>query len=247
MKNAPHPEWIIPEWPVAPSVRALMTTRAGGVSSGAFESLNLGERAGDDPRNVARNRAILRACLPREPVWLRQVHGAVAIDAARALPDAEADGAVARTAGTVCSVLTADCLPVLLADRDGEAVGIAHAGWRGLARGIVGNVVRMMGVPVERIVAYIGPGIGSRSYEVGDDVHSAFVDADPGAERNFAALPNGRYLADLYGLARRRLEAAGVEEVYGGDFCTASEKRFFSYRRDGITGRMAALVWLERD
>jgi purine-nucleoside/S-methyl-5'-thioadenosine phosphorylase / adenosine deaminase len=244
--RSPRPEWIAPEWPVAPRVRALITTRAGGVSSGAFASLNLGERAGDDARRVARNRALLRAFLPAEPFWLRQVHGAVAIDAAEAAPETEADGAVTRVAGVVCAVLTADCLPVLLADRDGKAVGIAHAGWRGLAGGIVGSVVRRMGVPARGLVAYIGPGIGPRRYEVGEDVRSAFVDSDADAARAFVPLPGGKYLADLYELARRRLESAGVTEIHGGGFCTASEERFFSYRRDRITGRMASLVWLEK-
>ncbi|MGB5081132.1 MAG: peptidoglycan editing factor PgeF [Burkholderiales bacterium] len=246
MRSPPHPEWIAPEWPVARSVRALITTRAGGVSPGAFATLNLGERAGDDPRHVARNRAILRASLPAEPVWLRQVHGAVAIDAARAAPEIEADGAVTRVAGTVCAVLTADCLPVLLADRGGKAVGIAHAGWRGLAGGILGSVVRRMGVPAQDLVAYIGPGIGPLRYEVGDDVRAAFVGADADAARAFAPLRDGKYLADLCELARRRLERAGVTEIHGGGFCTASEERFFSYRRDRITGRMASLVWLEK-
>lgn len=247
MSGVPHPEWIVPDWPVARRVRALITTRAGGVSSGAFASLNLGERAGDDARHVARNRAILRGFLPAEPKWLRQVHGVVAIDADQATTDTEADGAVARVSGTVCVVLTADCLPVLLADRDGKAVGIAHAGWRGLAGGIVENVARRMGIPAKALVAYIGPGIGARRYEVGEDVRSAFVETDPDADRAFAPLRSGKYLADLYELARRRLRSAGVTEIHGGGFCTASEERFFSYRRDRITGRMASLVWLEEE
>jgi len=247
VSSAPHPEWIVPDWSVARRVRALITTRAGGVSSGAFASLNLGERAGDDALHVARNRAILRAILPAEPKWLRQVHGAVAIDADQATADTEADGAVARVAGTVCALLTADCLPLLLADRDGKVVGIAHAGWRGLASGIVASVVRRMGVPAKALVAYIGPGIGARRYEVGEDVRSAFVDKDPDADRAFAPLRSGKYLADLYELARRRLRNAGVTEIHGGGFCTASEERFFSYRRDRITGRMASLGWVEEE
>jgi len=246
VKSASHP-WITPEWPVARSVRALITTRAGGVSSGTFASLNLGERSGDDPRNVARNREILRGFLPAEPLWLRQVHGAVAVDATEATSGSEADGAVARVAGAVCAVLTADCLPVLLAERDGKAVGIAHAGWRGLASGIVGSVVRLMGVPAQDLIAYIGPGIGPRRYEVGEDVRSAFVDTDPDGDHAFAPLGGGKYLADLYRLVHRRLERAGVAEIRGGGFCTASDERFFSYRRDRITGRMASLIWLDRD
>jgi len=194
---------------------------------------------------VARNRAILRACLPAEPAWVTQVHGTGVVDAGRATPDAEADGVVTRFPGEVCAVMTADCIPVLLCDRAGCSVGIAHAGWRGLAGGIVENVVRAMGVPPRDIIAYIGPGIGARRYEVGEDVRGAFVGTDPDAAKSFAPRENGTYFADLYDLARRRLAAAGVAGVYGGGFCTASEGRFFSYRRDRTTGRMASLVWLE--
>jgi YfiH family protein len=228
-------------------VRALITTRAGGVSSGKFASLNLSARVGDDPQCVARNRAILRACLPAEPAWVKQVHGATVIEVARATPDAEADGVVTQDIGPVCAMMTADCLPVLLSDRAGNSVGIAHAGWRGLAGGIVENVVQAMGVPPRDLIAYIGPGIGARRYEVGENVHQAFVDTDPAAARSFAPRQSGKYLVDLYGLARQRLAAAGVAEVYGGEFCTASEGRFFSFRRDQTTGRMASLIWLEDD
>jgi len=226
-------------------VRALITTRSGGVSSGKFTSLNLSARVGDDPRCVARNRAILRACLPAEPAWVRQVHGTAVIEAARATPEAEADGIVTQDTGTVCAVMTADCLPVLLSDRAGKGVGIAHAGWRGLAGGVVENVVQAMGVHPRDLIAYIGPGIGARRYEVGEDVLRAFVDTDPAAATSFAPRQNGTYLVDLYEIARRRLAAAGVAEVHGGEFCTATEGRFFSFRRDRTTGRMASLIWLE--
>jgi YfiH family protein len=217
------------------------------VSSGKFASLNLGARVGDDPQRVARNRAILRECLPAEPAWMKQVHGALVIDAAKATPDTEADGAVTRAAGAVCAVLSADCLPVLLSDRAGKAVGIAHAGWRGLAAGIIESVTRAMDVSAQDLIAYIGPGIGPRSYEVGEDVRRAFVGKDPGAAAAFVPRQNGKYLADLYALARQRLDAAGVAEVHGGGFCTADDQRFFSFRRDGNTGRMASLVWLEEN
>ena len=247
MRSAPHPEWITPDWPAKRRVRALITTRAGGVSSGKFASLNLSARVGDDPQCVARNRAILRACLPAEPGWMKQVHGTAVIDAARATADTEADGAVTRDPGAVCAVTTADCLPVLLCERAGKGVGIAHAGWRGLARGVVERVVRAMGVPPRDLIAYIGPGIGARCYEVGEDVREAFVEPDPAAAGSFAPRQDGKYLVDLYGLARRRLAAAGVAEVYGGEFCTASDARFFSFRRDRTTGRMASLIWLEED
>ncbi len=228
-------------------MHALITTREGGVSSGKFASLNLSMRVGDDPRCVARNRAILRACLPHEPVWVKQVHGTAVIDATRATPDAEADGVVTQSPGPVCAVMTADCLPIFLSDRAGKSVGIAHAGWRGLAAGIVENVVQAMGVPSRDIIAYIGPGIGAHRYEVGEDVRKAFVDRDPAAARSFAPRQGGKYLVDLYGLARQRLAAAGVAGIHGGGFCTASEERFFSFRRDETTGRMASLIWLEED
>jgi YfiH family protein len=226
-------------------VHALITTRDGGVSSGKFASLNLSMRVGDDPRRVARNRAILRACLPAEPAWVKQVHGTAVIDAARATPDAEADGVVTQSTGRVCAVMVADCLPVLLSDREGKSVGIAHAGWRGLAGGIVENVVQAMGVPSRDVIAYIGPGIGARRYEVGEDVRRAFVDSDPAAAGSFAPRQDGKYLVDLCALARQRLAAAGVAGIHGGGFCTASEERFFSFRRDQTTGRMAGLIWLE--
>ena len=245
MRGRPHPDWIVPDWPAESRVRALITTRHGGVSSGKFASLNLSMRVGDDPRCVARNRAILRACLPAEPAWVKQAHGTAVIDATRATPDAEADGVVTQSPGKVCAVMTADCLPVLLSDRAGKSVGIAHAGWRGLAGGIVENVVQAMGVPSRDIIAYIGPGIGARRYEVGEDVRRAFVGGDPAAAKSFAPRQDGKYLADLYGLARQRLAAAGVAGIHGGGFCTASEERFFSFRRDQTTGRMASLIWLE--
>ncbi len=247
MRSLPHPDWITPDWPAGSRVHALITTRDGGVSSGKFASLNLSMRVGDDPRRVARNRAILRACLPAEPAWVKQVHGTAVIDAARATPDAEADGIVTQSPGRVCAVMVADCLPVLLSDREGKSVGIAHAGWRGLAGGIVENVVQAMGVRSRDVIAYIGPGIGARRYEVGEDVRSAFVDRDPAAARSFAPRQDGKYLVDLCALARQRLAAAGVAGIHGGGFCTASEERFFSFRRDQTTGRMAGLIWLEED
>ena len=245
MRSSPHRGWIVPDWPAARRVRSLITTRVGGVSSGAFATLNLSVRVGDDPGCVARNRAILRASLPADPAWMKQVHGAAVIDPARAAQDAEADGAVTRSPGCVCAVMTADCLPVFLSERAGRAAGIAHAGWRGLAGGIVESVVRAMEVPPEDLIAYLGPGIGARRYEVGGDVRKVFVDGDPGAGICFAPQRDGKYFADLYALARRRLAAAGVTEIYGGEFCTASDERFFSFRRDRTTGRMASLVWLE--
>jgi polyphenol oxidase len=217
------------------------------VSSGKFASLNLSARVGDDADCVVRNRAVLRACLPEEPTWMKQVHGTTVIDVAGAAPDAEADGAVTRRPSRVCTVTTADCLPVFLSERTGRVAGIAHAGWRGLAGGIVENTVRAMGMPPGDLIAYIGPGIGADRYEVGEEVREAFVGKDPGAGAFFAPAGVGKYFADLYGLARRCLAAAGVSGVFGGGFCTARDERFFSYRRDRTTGRMASLIWLEDD
>jgi purine-nucleoside/S-methyl-5'-thioadenosine phosphorylase / adenosine deaminase len=247
VRSAPHPDWIVPEWPAAGRVRSLITTRAGGVSSGAFSSLNLSARVGDDPDCVARNRAILGACLPAEPAWMKQVHGTAVVDPERATPETEADAAVTRRSRRVCVVMTADCLPVFLSERAGRVAGIAHAGWRGLAGGILENTVRAMDAPPEDLIAYIGPGIGARRYEVGEEVRAAFVMDHPGAASSFSPARDGKYLADLYALARGRLAAAGVAEIHGGGFCTASDERFFSFRRDRTTGRMANLIWLEDD
>ena len=239
-------DWIVPDWPAPPNVRAVVTTRVGGASEGPYASLNLGERVGDEPSAVERNRARLRTFLPADPLWLHQVHGTEVVDVETAHPRLHAYGAVARTRAAVCAVLTADCLPVLLASRAGEAVGIAHAGWRGLAAGVIEATVARMTVAPGAIVAWLGPGIGRRAYEVGRDVHDAFVARDPGAAEAFSPTRASKYLADLYALAKRRLMAAGVTAVYGGGFCTYEDSaRFFSHRRDRTTGRFASLVWLE--
>jgi purine-nucleoside/S-methyl-5'-thioadenosine phosphorylase / adenosine deaminase len=241
-----HPDWIVPEWPAPGGVRAFVTTRAGGVSAGPYATLNLGSRVGDDPECVARNRALVRACLPSEPRWMKQVHGTRVIAAASAGDDVEADAAVTTAAGEVCAVLVADCLPILLCDADARAVAVAHAGWRGLSAGVVEAAVAAMPVPAGAVMAWLGPAIGAGAYEVGTDVRDAFVVRDPGASAAFSPRAEGRFLADLAQLARRRLAACGVGRVYGGGLCTASDGRFFSFRRDRITGRMAGLIWMER-
>jgi YfiH family protein len=242
--------WIVPEWPAPANVRALITTRAGGASSGAYASLNLGGHVGDDARAVAANRDALRRLLPAEPVWLRQVHGARVVEAVPGSAGEEADAAVAREPGRVCAVLTADCLPVLLADEAGTVVAIAHAGWRGLAAGVIENVVYALesgGVAPGSLIAYLGPAIGGGAYEVGSDVFETFVRGDAGAATAFAPQDGGKFLADLNVLARQRLSRLGVRRVHGGSLCTYSDAaRFYSYRRDRTTGRMASLVWLER-
>ncbi|MFC0397143.1 peptidoglycan editing factor PgeF [Paraburkholderia rhizosphaerae] len=263
-----------PNWHIAPRVRALVTTRNGGVSLppyGAWRDgaerpggLNLGRRAGDDPVHVEENRARLRALAGiAEPAWLSQVHGAHVVNADDVLDNARAGGApvqadasVTDRPGTVSIVMIADCMPVLLCDAAGRAVGAAHAGWRGLAAGVVENTARrvaaLAGVAPSALHAYLGPCIGPAAFEVGDDVRSAFVDAADVARRDavaraFAprAQATGKYLADLPALARERLAQLGVTQVTGGDQCTFTQReRYYSYRRDRVTGRMAALIWL---
>lgn len=241
-------DWIVPDWPALPAVRAVSTTRRGGVSASPYSSWNLAEHVGDDPRAVQSNRQRLRErlALPDEPCWLRQVHGVRVMAVAAGQPSAEADAAWTQTPGRVCAVLTADCLPVLFCDRRGTRVAAAHAGWRGLAAGVLEATLRAMAVAPQELLVWLGPAIGPAAFEVGVEVRDAFVGADAGAGEAFRAGPDGRWYADLYALARRRLAAAGVVEVYGGGLCTYSDpERFFSYRRDGATGRMANLIWLD--
>jgi len=238
---------FVPDWPAPPRVRSLQTTRSGGVSPAPYASLNLGDHVGDAPAHVAANRALLRAGLPGEPLWLQQVHGTRVADADSATTGREADGVVARRPGSVCAIMTADCLPVLLCDRDGTVVGAAHAGWRGLAAGVLENTVAAMGVAPERLLAWLGPAIGPQAFEVGPEVRDAFEKADPRASQAFVpGASTGKYLADIYALARLRLQAAGVREIHGGGLCTVGDAAsYFSYRRDRVCGRMASLIWLE--
>ena len=252
LRRAGH-DWIVPDWPVPARVAAVVTTRNGGVSAGRYASLNLGAASatragGDTPDAVAQNRARLRALLPAEPAWLAQVHGTAVHDADLPATDGPpiADAAVTRTPGVVLAVQSADCLPVLLADREGAAIAIAHAGWRGLAAGVVDNAVRALAIAPGRVVAWLGPAIGPDAFEVGADVRDAFVAADASADTAFRPTSHGKWLADLAALARQRLARCGVHDVHGGGVCTwSTPARFFSYRRDGETGRMAALLWLE--
>lgn len=237
-------QFIIPDWPAPASVRALTTTRLGGTSAAPFDGFNLADHVGDDPAAVTANRALLRGMLPAEPVWLRQIHGCRCIDAATAT-DNEADAAFARTPGVVCAVLTADCLPLLLCDTAGTAVAAVHAGWRGLASGVIEATLTALGLPGERLLAWLGPAIGPQAFEVGDEVRAAFIARDPAAAEAFTSRRPGKWLCDLYLLARQRLAAQKVRRVWGADFCTATDRtRFYSYRRDGTTGRMASLIWL---
>lgn len=240
------PDFLVPDWPAPAAVRALQTLRAGGCSAPPWDSLNLGDHVGDDVLHVAANRALLRAFLPDEPFWLKQVHGTVVVDAGLVSGSPEADAVVCRKPGKVCAVMTADCLPVLFCDRAGTVVAAAHAGWRGLLAGVLEATLQEMAVAPGEVVAWLGPAIGPQAFEVGDDVRSAFVAHDSLAGKAFHPQGCGKWLADIYQLARQRLGAAGVVDISGGNRCTAGEESaFFSYRRDGVTGRMASLVWLE--
>ncbi len=240
-------QWILPDWPAPDRVQAVVTTRLGGCSKAPYAGWNLGDHVGDDPATVAANRRLLRdrLRLPGDPLWLRQVHGCTVAGAVAAVAGCEADAIVAEQPGRVCAVLTADCLPVLLCDRQGTRVAAVHAGWRGLAGGVLEAAVQRMGTPGHRLLAWLGPAIGPSAFQVGNDVRQAFVTGDAEAARAFRAQPGYRWLADIYRLARQRLARLGVGFVGGGDCCTVSdEERFFSYRRDGVTGRMASLIWM---
>jgi polyphenol oxidase len=242
-------------WPAPQGVRVLSTWRGGGVSGGSYASLNLGGHVGDAAAAVAENRSRLRraAGLPGEPVWLRQVHGIGVADldapgtgAGAGAGEPGADAACTRQPGRVCAILTADCLPLVFATEDGDRVGAAHAGWRGLAEGVIEAAVRALDVPPEALLVWLGPAIGPLHFEVGAEVREALLKRDLGAEAAFVPNARGRFMADLYALARRRLSALGVSRIFGGEeFTYARADRYFSYRRDGVTGRQATLIWLE--
>lgn len=240
-----------PDWPAPGHIHALVTTRAGGVSQPPFDSMNLGNHVGDDPAAVEENRRLLTESsgVPRAPQWLRQVHGTTVIEAQADGLEREADAATTGTPGQPCLVMTADCLPVLFCDQRGTRVAAAHAGWRGLLDGVLEATVAAMQSDPVQLLAWMGPAIGPAAFEVGPEVRAAFLEADPGCDAAFAlAARDGFWLADLYALARRRLRAAGVNGIFGGGLCTCSDpQRFYSYRRDGRTGRMASLIWINSD
>jgi YfiH family protein len=246
--------WIVPDWLAPSNIKTLFTTREGGVSinstNGDYASLNLAAHVGDDFENVAYNRALLRLHLPAEPIWLKQVHGVLPVwvdDIVTAV--LEGDAALCRKPGTVCAVMVADCLPIFLCDIEGRAVGVIHAGWRGLAGGIIEQSVAAMQVMPVSLIAWLGPAIGPRHFIVGADVYDAFIQHDRQAGQAFTPSNNNyqkKWLVDIFLLARQRLEEIGLTKIYGGEICTFSDPmRFFSYRRDGKTGRMAALIWIE--
>lgn len=242
---------VAPDWPLPPGVHALQTTRLGGCSDGPWRSFNLGAHVGDDPARVAANRDLLASRLPSIPIWLNQVHGTAVLDADSEVSEVSgvptADAAVARKVGRVCVVMTADCLPVLLCDRSGTVVAAAHAGWRGLRAGVLEATVAAMKVPPSGLTAWLGPAIGPAAFEVGAEVRAAFVADDPAAADAFVRGAGDRYLADLYRLARQRLQGAGVTAIHGGGACTFGDpEHYFSFRRDGVAGRMATLIWREQ-
>ncbi|MEN8206915.1 MAG: peptidoglycan editing factor PgeF [Pseudomonadota bacterium] len=244
-------DWIVPDWPAAPQVRAVSTTRHGGFSRGPYTSMNPATHVDDDPATVLANRDRLQQVLqlPAEPCWLQQVHGTNVLDAGEPVAAGTvpvADAAWCSQPGAVCVVLTADCLPVLLCDAAGRHVAALHAGWRGLAAGVIEQTIEAMQQPGETLLAWLGPAIGPAAYRVGDEVRSAFLAHNRRAEVAFQSGPDGSWQADLYQLARQRLAERGVTAIYGGLECSFTDaERFFSYRRDGITGRMATLIWLE--
>jgi polyphenol oxidase len=242
-------EWLTPQWPAPTAVGALSTLRGGGVSLRPYASLNLGAHVGDDPAAVLENRHRLRAAaeLPAEPAWLSQVHGAHVLDLDAAGALGPADAAVTHRPGRICAILAADCLPVLFAADSGEAVGAAHAGWRGLAGGVLEATVQALGVPPRTLLAWLGPAIGPRHFEIGPEVRDELLKGDAGAEAAFTVNARGRFMADLGVLARRRLARLGIDRTYGGGECTySSPARYFSHRRDGQTGRQASLIWLRK-
>jgi hypothetical protein len=239
---------LVPAWPVASHVRAFCTLRTGGVSAAPYASLNLATHVGDAPAAVGENRRRLHSqlSLPAEPLWLEQVHGIRVLDAdAPGGARAPADAAITRKSGRVLAVLVADCLPVLLATRAGDAIAVAHAGWRGLAAGVIERTVEALGAPPAQLLAWLGPAISAPHFEVGSEVRTTFVSQHAQAAAYFSANARGRWQCDLAGLARQRLGALGVGSIHDSQWCTASDPaRFYSFRREGQTGRIAALLWI---
>ncbi|GAB1438459.1 purine nucleoside phosphorylase YfiH [Providencia sp.] len=238
---------IFPDWPQPKNIASCSTTRAGGVSLPPFNSLNLGDHVGDNPNAVSENRQYLEklAQLPQQPVWLEQVHGThvLHLDGNEVI-NKQADAVYTNQIGQVCAIMTADCLPVLFCNKAGTEVAAAHAGWRGLCHGVLENTINQFISTPNEIMAWLGPAIGAEKFEVGEDVKDAFVNQSPDLASAFLSYKN-KYLADIYLLARKKLQAVGISSIYGGDFCTvADENRFFSYRREGKTGRMASLIWI---
>ena len=240
--------FITPNWPAPVHVKALQTTRAGGFSQTPYAGFNLGAHVGDDAIVVTKNRQLLSPYLPSEPVWVNQVHGVEVIDAALSTCLQNADASFTTKPNVVCVTMTADCLPVLLCDKAGTVVAAVHAGWRGLCDGAIEAAVDKLPVEKNEILAWLGPAIGPKAFEVGEEVRQQFIQYDQQAAQAFKPLGD-KWLCDMYMIAQQRLNQAGVTQIYGGsineDFCTYTDKaRFFSFRRDNVTGRMASLIWL---
>lgn len=249
MKQRLQFDWLQAQWPAPGNVHTASTLRSGGVSAPPFDTLNLGAHVGDASEAVHANRKLVREALqlPAEPCWLNQVHGTQVVEADHWTQSPQADACIARSAGLVCAIMTADCLPVLLSSREGDRIAAAHAGWRGLAGGVLESTVSSLGLPGAELMAWLGPAIGPQAFEVGDEVRIAFTAHDAQAAQAFTPSHRaGHWLADLYVLARQRLKCLGVTAVYGGGLCTVTdEARFFSFRRDGQCGRMASLIWMD--
>ena len=238
--------WLTPDWPAPASVKACVTTREGGVSEAPFDSLNLGDHVDDRPEAVAENRRRLTDHFSIQPAWLQQVHG-ITVAHADAGIVATADASWTATPGIACAAMTADCLPALFCNRAGTRVAAAHAGWRGLAAGVLEATLDSLDIPANDVLVWLGPAIGPKAFEVGPEVREVFISQLPEAANAFVPSANaGKFMADIYMLARLRLAARGVTAVYGGGFCTVTDPRFFSYRRASRTGRFASLVWLTR-
>ncbi|EMR13678.1 hypothetical protein MPL1_04050 [Methylophaga lonarensis MPL] len=239
---------IVPDWPAPAHIKAICTTRQAGFSPPPYDSLNLGDHVADDPKNVHRNRQqlITLADLPEMPLWLNQTHSTRVIDSDEWQSGIEADAIISERPGHVCSVLTADCLPLLVCDVRGNQVAAIHAGWRGLLSGIIETTVKRFNAPMQDLLVWLGPAIGPSAFEVGPEVYQAFTAHHAIAAEAFTASENGHHYADIYQLARQRLQLRGVHNIFGGEYCTFNQAdQFFSYRRDGVTGRMASIIWLE--
>jgi YfiH family protein len=240
-------DFIFPHWPAPSNIKAISTTRYGGISLSPYEHLNLGDHVGDEPHVVEQNRQHLvqSAKLPEQPRWLEQVHGTTVVNSQHWHKNTQADAIFSQHTGHVCTVMTADCLPILVCNQQGDTIAAIHAGWRGLAAGIIEKTLQKFSCDTSEIMVWLGPAIGPTQFEIGPEVYELFIANDPNDKEAFKIKDPQHYLADIYLLARQRLEQYNVHHIYGGDFCTVSEKeRFFSYRRDGITGRMASIIWI---
>ena len=239
--------WIVPDWPAPKNIIAISTTRNGGYSLSPYEQLNLGLHVGDDVDLVLKNRQLITdsAQLPEAPRWLEQTHSTDVLTSQNWQTDSVADAMVSQYSHHVCTIMTADCLPILLCDQQGTMVAAIHAGWRGLQAGIIEKTIAHFSCPPSEIMAWFGPAIGPSQFEVGEDVYQQFVGCDPQASSAFQSTDEQHYLANIYHLAKQRLNSNGISAIYGGQFCAVSaSQQFFSYRREGVTGRMATMIWL---